>query len=146
MSMHSLVTVKTFTYVHEAAVAKSLLTSEGIFCFLKDELTIQAQPFYSNALGGVKLQVGEADAAAAIELLNQQGVADSAARQTISIKTSTGEMAVCPVCGADELSRIKKPSKALYGLSLLLLGLPLTFFSSVYHCYNCGQDIRVSRQ
>ena len=128
MSMHSLVTVKTFTYAHEAAVAKGLLTSEGIFCFLKDELTIQAQPFYSNALGGVKLQVGEADAAVAIDILNQQGGADNTARQTIAIKTSTGEIAECPVCGSDELSRIKKPSKALWAEPVVAWPAAYLFF------------------
>ena len=37
------------------------------FDFIKDELTIQVQPFYSNAIGGAKLQVRESD----VDLANE---------------------------------------------------------------------------
>ena len=56
--------------VGELAVAKSLLESNDIYCFLKDELTYQVHPF---AIGGVKLQVREEDAPRAIELLIEGG-------------------------------------------------------------------------
>ncbi len=141
--MDSLVTVRTFTYAHEAAVAKSLLRAEEIFCFLKDELTIQANPFYSNALGGVKLQVRTQDAARATDILKTYITEDP---QTISIRTSSGDLDECPACESHELSLIRKPSKSLFGLSLLLLGFPLSLFSSVYHCYGCSRDIKVTRR
>ena len=44
------ITVRTFTYSHEAAIIHALLESEGIGCYLKDELTAQVNPFYSNAI------------------------------------------------------------------------------------------------
>ncbi len=141
--MERLVTIKTFTYAHEAAVARSLLASEGIFCFLKDELTIQANPFYSNALGGVKLQVREGDFEHAAAVLTRTHVPDV---EPISIKTASGAISECPACESEELALVRKPSGVLYGLSLLLLGFPLPFFSKVYHCYNCGRDIRVAVQ
>lgn len=67
------VTVKTFTFPHEAAVIRALLESEEIECFLKDELTVQMNHFNSNAIGGVKLQVREADYFRALELLKEGG-------------------------------------------------------------------------
>jgi hypothetical protein len=141
--MDSLVTVRTFTYAHEAAIARSLLRAEEIFCFLKDELTIQANPFYSNALGGVKLQVRGQDADRAAEILKSFTTEEP---QTITIRTSNGTLDECPACESHELSLIRKPSKRLFGLSLLFLGFPLSLFSSVYHCYGCCRDIKVTRR
>jgi type III secretory pathway lipoprotein EscJ len=72
-NLDNFVTVKTFSYPHEVAVIRARLESEGIECFVKDELTIQVQPFYSNAIGGVKLQVKESDLAQTIEILKETG-------------------------------------------------------------------------
>jgi len=71
--LEKFVTVLTFTYPHEAAVIKSRLESEGIICFLQDEFTAQINPFYSNAIGGVKLQVGESDLEETLEILKKVG-------------------------------------------------------------------------
>ena len=71
--MGKLVTIKIFTYSHEAAVVRSRLEAEGIFCFLQDELTAQVYPLSISAIGGVKLQVREEDADEAIALLKESG-------------------------------------------------------------------------
>jgi hypothetical protein len=63
--MNEFVTIRTFTYPHDAFIIKTRLEDEGIECFLKDELTIQADNFLINALGGVKLQVRQSDYAKA---------------------------------------------------------------------------------
>ncbi|MFN8299232.1 MAG: DUF2007 domain-containing protein [Chitinophagales bacterium] len=67
------VTVRTFTLPTQAMVASSVLQSEGIEFVLQDELTVQVDPFYSNAVGGVKLNVPEEQAAHAHEVLKQAG-------------------------------------------------------------------------
>ncbi|MGG4603753.1 DUF2007 domain-containing protein [Paenalcaligenes sp. Me131] len=64
-----LVTISRYSFPHEAYVARALLESEGIPVFLADEHTITMQWLYSNALGGVRLQVPETFAARAVELL-----------------------------------------------------------------------------
>jgi len=71
--MGDFVTIKTFTYATELAIIRGRLESEGIECFVKDELTIQMNPFYSNAIGGIKLQVKKDDAVKAIEILKEEG-------------------------------------------------------------------------
>ena len=73
MTLDKFVTIKTFTYPTEVAVIRGRLESEGIECFAQDELTVQANPFYSNAIGGVKLQVREHDVRKAIEILEEGG-------------------------------------------------------------------------
>lgn len=72
-AMDNFITVASFTYPHEAAVLKGRLESEGIECFLRDELTVQVYNFYSNALGGVKLQVHKNDAESVYYLLKDLG-------------------------------------------------------------------------
>lgn len=69
-------TLKTFWLSHEAITVKSYLESEDIDCYLKDELTINADPLLSNAIGGVKLQVSELDFARAYKLLKEKGYFD----------------------------------------------------------------------
>ena len=65
--MEHYVTILTFTYPHDAIIIKGRLEADGIPCFLKDELTVQVDNFYTNALGGVKLQVKESDRERATE-------------------------------------------------------------------------------
>ncbi len=67
------ITVLTFTYPHELAIIRGRLESEGIECFAQDELTVQVNPFYSNAIGGIKLQVRESDYPKAVEILKEEG-------------------------------------------------------------------------
>lgn len=63
--------LRSYTSAPEALVAKSVLESAGIECFLRDENMIRMDWFWSNALGGVKLCVREEDAEAAAALLEQ---------------------------------------------------------------------------
>lgn len=66
-------TIAVFTYPTEIFVAKAFLESHGIECFVKDEMTIQVHNFYSNAIGGIKLQVTEKEHEKARTLLIQNG-------------------------------------------------------------------------
>jgi hypothetical protein len=63
--------IRQYLNVPEALLAKSILDSAGIQCFLGDQNIIRLDWFLSNALGGVKLLVKDEDAVAADELLNQ---------------------------------------------------------------------------
>lgn len=74
--MQELLTIIRFTYPHEAAIARGLLESEGIEVFTKDELTTQVHNFYSNAIGGIKLQVWGADYERAAGILRESSFAN----------------------------------------------------------------------
>jgi hypothetical protein len=78
-----LVTLRRFRDLPEALVAKGLLDSAGVKCFLSDENTVRMDWLWSNALGGVRLWVREDDVTQAVELLdhdfsNEPEVTDSA--------------------------------------------------------------------
>ncbi len=79
--MDTLTTVLSFTYPHEAHLAKGKLESEGIEVFLKDELTTQVNNFYSHAIGGVKLQVRSDQIDTAHRLLVQSGYIEEQTHQ-----------------------------------------------------------------
>jgi hypothetical protein len=71
--MKDWVTILTFTYPHEAYLAKGKLESEGIDVQITDELTVQVYNFYSNAIGGVKLLVRKSDFEKANQILIDSG-------------------------------------------------------------------------
>ena len=51
------ITIKQFYYQHETFLYESKLRSENIDCFMKDGAIVSIDPFLSNAVGGIKLQV-----------------------------------------------------------------------------------------
>ncbi|WP_047445339.1 DUF2007 domain-containing protein [Alistipes sp. ZOR0009] len=71
--MENWITVISFTYPQEAYLAKAKLESEGIEVTIKDDLTAQVNNFYSNAIGGVKVQVKETDVEQAMQALLEAG-------------------------------------------------------------------------
>jgi Putative prokaryotic signal transducing protein len=66
-----LVILQQFRDLPDALLAKSVLDSAGIPCFLADENTVRIDWLWSNLLGGVKLWVREDDAPQAAEMLSQ---------------------------------------------------------------------------
>lgn len=77
----NIVPLRVFRDLPRALLAKSILDSANIPCFLSDENTIRMDWFLSNALGGIKLLVREEDGAAATELLDQQWKEPESIRQ-----------------------------------------------------------------
>jgi hypothetical protein len=71
--MGTFVTVLNVSLPQQLWIIKGRLESEGIQCFVKDELTVQANNLYSNAVGGVKLQVLEEDVERARVILTELG-------------------------------------------------------------------------
>ncbi|MDR1415610.1 MAG: DUF2007 domain-containing protein [Odoribacteraceae bacterium] len=70
---NNLVTVISSIYPHELVILQGRLESEGIYCFIRDELTAQLNPFVSDAIGGAKLQVRQEDFERAFQLLEEGG-------------------------------------------------------------------------
>jgi hypothetical protein len=64
-----LVTLQTFPTVEEAYAFKNLLEAGGVSAYLTDEATVGMVWHLGNALGGVKVQVAEADLDRAREVL-----------------------------------------------------------------------------
>ena len=64
-----MVVVATFSKPEEAHLLRMRLEAGGIQAFIRDENTIQVDWLYSNAMGGVRVEVAEEDVAATRELL-----------------------------------------------------------------------------
>jgi hypothetical protein len=50
-------TIAIFNYTHEIVVLKHIIEQEGIQYFFENETMSSIAPFYSNALGGIKLKI-----------------------------------------------------------------------------------------
>ena len=61
--------LRRFQYSSEATIYQGKLESEGIEVYLRDQITIDSNPFYSNALGGIKMFVKTEDFDKANEIL-----------------------------------------------------------------------------
>jgi len=81
--------IATFTYPSELAVARSILEVNEIDCYVKDEITVQVHNFYSNAIGGIRLEVPDDEYHDAYEILSNSGY-----NQFLNenIKTETSEI------------------------------------------------------
>lgn len=126
-----LVTIAQFRDLPEAGLAKSKLESAGITCFLDNEFTIGANWLYSNALGGVKLNVPEENAEEAKAMLEEttESIASEESEEHL-------EDSACPICGSTEIEAKNFTRK--FAALTLIFSLPLLLFWKRYSCKNCG--------
>ena len=66
-----LTTVKTYRDIVDANLDKGFLEANGIECYLKNEEMVAANWLYSQAVGGVELQVKEKDYEEAVRQLSR---------------------------------------------------------------------------
>ena len=69
-----LLTIRQYRDLPQALLAKSVLESAGIECFLGDDNLIRMDWLWSNLLGGIKLRVRKEDALVASRLLEGDGL------------------------------------------------------------------------
>ena len=103
------ITVKSFETPGEAHVLQSLLQHHDIDSFIQDEMTVSMDWLYSQALGGVRLQVRSEDLERACALIDRQPKTD--------LKT-------CAECG-EALKRPSAGKVAANFISWLLIHVPL---------------------
>lgn len=143
--MADLVTIKSFDTYIPAQILKSRLEAEGVKCFLKDEQSVTMYWFFSNALGGVKLQVFEHDKNFAEKLIEsiENDVQDESNTPGFLDDENLDQLdpnnRLCIHCGSKN-TRKYDYSKRSAALSILLLGFPLLFRSDKWHCFHCGED------
>jgi hypothetical protein len=130
----NLVTVRRYRDLSEAIVARAVVESAGIYCFLKDENLVRLDWQVSNLIGGIRLQVAADDVETA-EAVLAQPIPDS-----IPIPDQPGfEQPRCPRCGSVNISW-ERHSRKMALVSLFILSLPLPRGSESWHCSNC--DLR----
>lgn len=120
------------TYVNyiDANIMLGRLESEGINCWLRDENTVTIDPILTNAVGGIKLMVAEADAERAIELLKEY-------------REEKKETIRCLNCDSDNIELVTTPRKASNWF-WALFGFLFTNYAlqgdKVYHCFSCKKE------
>ncbi|MFH1051488.1 MAG: DUF2007 domain-containing protein [bacterium] len=140
--MENLITIITFTLPQDAYLAKGFLESEGLETYIKDELTAQVNNFYSNAIGGVKLQVNENDYENGIRLLQKGGFInfddkkDEIKLEIVHLDKSSNKK-ICPFCKSDNIAKKKEPN--IITLILLIFSIFFPIFKRSYICYDCNK-------
>ena len=74
--MENFTIAATFTYPHEYAVLKLLLEKENIPHVFENETMVHVSPFYSNAIGGIKLKVHKEDYETVKKLIDRLNAGD----------------------------------------------------------------------
>ena len=115
--------VATYSKPEEAYLAASLLEGNGLTVNVRDADTVGNYWMYSNAIGGVKLEVDEDDVACAQEILNLP-------------KEANGILA-CPHCGSGD---VKLRQMNLFTAISMSLGILLPFASKKVDCLECAQS------
>lgn len=114
----------------EAHLAMGRLLDENINCWLKDENTVTVVPFYTYAVGGIKLMVAEPQIERALSIL----------RQT---KKEYQDKNQCPRCHSSNIEFISTPRKAsnwFTALAGFFAGDYAIATDKVFHCFDCGYE------
>lgn len=144
--MNNWITLQTFTTPTEAYTAKAKLESCGINVFLKNEHTTQIVNLYSNAIGGVELQVEAGLAEEARSILIEGGYIqpETSKKKTIpKVEKLNKELHTdktkCPYCQSENIDTVVRPNIFVV-LFYFLLGVIFPLFKTWEKCYDCQRE------
>jgi hypothetical protein len=131
-----LATIRRFRDAPKALVAKSVLESAEIECFLADDIIVRLRWYWSYAVGGVRLQVAEEEAEASIALLDQPIIESFAV-------PDVGEYVQprCPNCDSLDISLGASTSLARYlmiAVAAVVVLFIFPFQRAGWSCNACG--------
>lgn len=133
-------TVAAFSDVYAAYIAKGRLEAEGIEANIIDEHLVAIDWTYSQAIGGVKVQVAERDFDLAVQILSSdQSPIDSA------LDTANEEEVFedrCPECGSLSVSPQPYSLWTVVSsvVSFFLFDLPVFSARKRWVCNDCGAN------
>ncbi len=143
-NIERLVTVGVYTMPYEADIVWSLLEAFEIMVFPADYNTIYINWLYSNALGGIKLQVNEKDAEPAREIIafilvpsSAPLVGEGGVREDFNDSGSWPESETCPHCGNSNIAPVVL-GREWAVLTWLIIGIPLVWPRTRLRCSSCG--------
>lgn len=138
------ITVLTFSFTSEAHIVKGILASAGIEVFLKDELTAQVNPYYSSAIGGVKVQVREKDLKEALLILHDAGYIKPEMPTEVEnvLRSSIVSKSQCPFCQSKNIGK-----KRNYDIVTLIFSAIFGVFFPMFRlnkvCFDCNKEWRI---
>jgi hypothetical protein len=128
-----LVTVRRYRDLAEAYLGRSLLESAGIPAWIADENLVRMDWFYSNLVGGMRLQVAEGEEAAAREILEE------GAPGTITYgEAEVYVQPTCPKCGSAEITLGSGTERGRSLVALYVLAIPVPPREATWLCEACG--------
>lgn len=125
----NLTVVAIYSTIFEADLAKARLEGEGIRAFVANSNIIGMNWLYSNAVGGVRLEVETHNVTNAKEILSLIKLHE------FEIESAETDWGNCPECGSNRIEFVQDNRGT--ALTWLLFGLPLLFPSEKYKCNNC---------
>jgi len=132
-TVSTLVTLRHFRDVPEALLAQGKLQSAGIECVLADGNLVRMDWLLSNAIGGIRLQVKQAELELARAILEEPIPPEFGPEDG-------GESFIqprCPRCCSLDIGFEKINRFWTYGL-WLLLSFPIPIRKGCWKCYTCG--------
>lgn len=141
MNTDKIVVFQTFADPIKANIVKGLLNSYEIECFLSDENIVTLNALYSNAVGGVKLNVFEKDTDRISAILKSENILP----ETESFSEEEKYKVICPNCHSANVS-YGGSVKRKFGyrdifFSFLLMIYPISM-RKAYHCFDCGHEFK----
>lgn len=115
----NLKTIIEFEDSIEANSIKTILESNGIQCFLADENLISVNPFYTSAIGRIKLQINEKYIDKAYQVLLENNYDFKQHKKTDNIKVEP-----CSKCNSRNVKSIR-PNISFIIFSALFLFIPI---------------------
>ncbi|WP_445453050.1 DUF2007 domain-containing protein [Flavobacterium sp. 25HG05S-40] len=124
--------IRRFQYSSEAVIYQGKLESQGVEVFLRDLNTIDSNPLYSNAVGGIKLFVKTEDVIRANEILGDVSLF-SVDDDNLPLK--------CPNCGAEQVEMETSINGITSFFRVVFFGVFALLFSKYkYKCQNCHAE------
>jgi len=123
--------LESFENYIDAHIIAGRLENEGIRCWLKDENTVTVTPFFSNAVGGIKLMVATDRFKEAKQLLHQ------------FLLEKKSKLA-CPYCGSHDIDLLPsdKPLNMLGAIGTWLVGRYAISTENAWSCYSCNKKFK----
>ena len=126
-----LVTIRRYRDLTEAQIAQSLLESEGIQSWIQNENLVRVDWMYSNAVGGIRLQIAQEDESRAQETLDGQ-----TPPTIVFDEKSEFVQPTCPTCGSRDISSLGSVLYPIFA-SATIEPVPLPADGDSWHCNTC---------
>ena len=141
MNTDKIVVFQTFADPIKANIVKGLLDSYGIECFLSDENIVHLNALYSQAVGGVKLNIFEKDIDRISAILQSENIPP----ETVLPGEEEKSKVVCPNCQSANVS-YGGSVKRKFGYRDILVSFLLMIYAftmrRTYHCFDCNHEFK----
>ena len=123
----ALITIARFSKPEDAHLLRMRLEAGGVPAYVQDEHLVQMDWLYSNAIGGVRVQIAGEDLESAQQILAEP-----------PIDPLPSDRPVCPACASLQTAPDEFPRRISFA-ALWLAGFPLLFSKYRWKCADCGK-------